>query len=210
LPLKEGLPADDFNQAIMNKQYEKKASSHFVVGEWSRNQGRIHQDCQCRITSLLQHQKQSKFSPIKKPFVAVSTGTSCYQSRSKSSCFFEPCSPCTRYTPDAWIPMDASFKQYTYSDGMDLQQAVPLDAAALISAAGQGAQVNEAEGWVQHLNTAALQGQLSAYQQRLKTYIDRQNGGQSTVGQVLGQRSAQIDPLPFFAATLPYEVKARI
>ncbi len=111
--------------------------------------------------------------------------------------------------PDAWIPMDASFKQYTYSDGMDLQQAVPLDAAALISAAGQGAQVNEAEGWVQHLNTAALQGQLSAYQQRLKTYIDRQNGGQSTVGQVLGQRSAQIDPLPFFAATLPYEVKAR-
>ena len=112
-------------------------------------------------------------------------------------------------TPDAWIPMDASFKQYTYSDGMDLQQAVPLDAAALISAAGQGAQVNEAEGWVQHLNTAALQGQLSAYQQRLKTYIDRQNGGQSTVGQVLGQRAAQIDPLPFFAATLPYEVKAR-
>ena len=112
-------------------------------------------------------------------------------------------------TPDAWIPMDASFKQYTYSDGMDLQQAVPLDAAALINAAGQGAQVNEAEGWVQHLNTAALQGQISAYQQRLKTYIDRQNGGQSTVGQVLGQRSAQIDPLPFFAATLPYEVKAR-
>lgn len=106
--------------------------------------------------------------------------------------------------------MDASFKQYTYSDGMDLQQAVPLDAAALISAAGQGAQVNEAEGWVQHLNTAALQGQLSAYQQRLKTYIDRQNGAQSTVGQVLGQRAAQIDPLPFFAATLPYEVKARI
>ena len=153
---------------------------------------------------------RSKFSPIKKPFVAVSTGTSCYQSRSKSGCFFEPCSLCTRYAPDAWIPMDASFKQYTYSDGMDLQQAVPLDAAALISAAGQGAQVNEAEGWVQHLNTAALQGQLSAYQQRLKAYIDRQNGGQSTVGQVLGQRAAQIDPLPFFAATLPYEVKARI
>ena len=76
---------------------------------------------------------RSKFSPIKKPFAAVSTGTSCYQSRSKSGCFFEPCSLCTRYTPDAWIPMDASFKQYTYSDGMDLQQAVPLDAAAHVT-----------------------------------------------------------------------------
>ena len=93
--------------------------------------------------------------------------------------------------------MDASFKQYTYSDGMDLQQAVPLDAAALISAAGQGAQVNEAEGWVQHLNTAALQGQLSAYQQRLKTYIDRQNGGQSTSARCWASAQRKSIPCPF-------------
>ena len=62
--------------------------------------------------------------------------------------------------------MDASFKQYTYSDGMDLQQSVPLTAAALISAAEHGAQATEAEGCVPHLNTAALQGQHSAYQLR--------------------------------------------
>jgi len=105
--------------------------------------------------------------------------------------------------------MDGSFKQYTFKPGMDLSAAVPLDANALLTAAQQGAQINQAEGWVQNLNTAALQSQLNAYQARLKTYIDSQNAGNSTVGDVLGQRNAQIDPLPYLAGTLPYTVKAR-
>lgn len=112
-------------------------------------------------------------------------------------------------TPDSWVPMDASFKQYTFKPGMDLGTAVPLDAQVLLSAAQQGAAVNAAEGWVQNLNTAALQSQLNAYQTRLKTYIDRQNSGNSTVGDVLGQRQATIDPLPYLAGTLPYTVRAR-
>lgn len=111
--------------------------------------------------------------------------------------------------PDTWVPMDGSFKQYTFKPGMDLAAAVPLDANALLSAAQQGAQINQAEGWVQNLNTAALQSQLNSYQQRLKTYIDSQNAGHSTVGDVLGQRNAQIDALPYLAGTLPYTVKAR-
>ncbi|MGP1426310.1 MAG: hypothetical protein ACTTKK_09740 [Ottowia sp.] len=31
--LKEGLPADDFNQAIMNSRMRKKASPHFAAEE---------------------------------------------------------------------------------------------------------------------------------------------------------------------------------
>ena len=111
--------------------------------------------------------------------------------------------------PDTWVPMDGSYKQYSFKPGMDLAAAVPLDANALLTAASQGAQINQAEGWVQNLNTAALQSQLNAYQARLKTYIDSQNAGHSTVGDVLGQRQAQIDPLPYLAGTLPYTVKAR-
>ena len=111
--------------------------------------------------------------------------------------------------PDAWVPMDASFKQYTFAQGMNLQTAVPLDAQALLTAAQQGATVNEQEGWVQNLNQAAVQSQLNAYQNQLKNYINSQNGGNSTVGDVLGQRTAQIDPLPYFAGTLPYTLKAR-
>ncbi len=109
--------------------------------------------------------------------------------------------------PDTWVPLDASYKQYTFKTGMDLQTAVPLDAQALLSAAQQGADTNPAEGWVRNLNTAALQSQLSNYQARLKTYIDSQNAGQSTVGDVLGQKTATIDPLPYLAGSLPYQIK---
>ena len=111
--------------------------------------------------------------------------------------------------PDTWVPLDASYKQYTFKTGMDLQTAVPLDAQALLSAAQQGADTNPAEGWVRNLNTTALQSQLSNYQARLKTYIDSQNAGQSTVGDVLGARQATIDPLPYLAGTLPYSIKTR-
>ena len=112
-------------------------------------------------------------------------------------------------TPDTWVPLDGSYKQYTFQEGMDLATAVPLDAQALLSAAQQGAETNPAEGWVRNLNTTALQSQLSSYQARLKTYIDSQNAGQSTVGDVLGTRQATIDPLPYLAGTLPYSIKTR-
>jgi hypothetical protein len=110
---------------------------------------------------------------------------------------------------DTWVPMDGSYKQYTFKEGMDLGEAVPLDAQALLNAAQQGAETNQAEGWVRNLNTTALQSQLSSYQARLKTYIDSQNSGQSTVGDVLGQKTATIDPLPYLAGTLPYTIKTR-
>ena len=54
----------------------------------------------------------------------------------------------------------------TFQEGMDLATAVPLDAQALLSAAQQGAETNQAEGWVRNLNTTALQSQLSSYQAR--------------------------------------------
>jgi hypothetical protein len=110
---------------------------------------------------------------------------------------------------DTWVPLDASYKQYTFQPGMDLASAVPLDTQALLDAAQQGAQSNAAEGWVKNLNTSALQTQLTQYQTRLKTHIDSQNAGKSTVGDVLGTRQARIDPLPYLAGTLPYTLKAR-
>ncbi|WP_377780101.1 transglutaminase domain-containing protein [Comamonas odontotermitis] len=110
---------------------------------------------------------------------------------------------------DSWLAMDASFKQYTFKEGMNLQTAVPLDANALAAAAQQGAEVNEAEGWVRNINSQAVQTQLKAYQNKLQTYIASQNSGNSTVGDVLGTKTAQIDPLPYLAGTLPYKITAR-
>jgi len=105
--------------------------------------------------------------------------------------------------------MDASFKQYTFHDGMDLQAAVPFDANALLNAARRGAEINEAEGWARNLNGAAIENQIRNYQNQLQSHIASRNGGSSTVGDVLGAKTAKIDPLPYLAGTLPYTVRAR-
>jgi hypothetical protein len=68
--------------------------------------------------------------------------------------------------------------------------------------------VNEAEGWVRNVNHTAVESQFKAYQQQLKNYLEAQNNGQSTVGDVLGTKQIQINPLPYLAGTLPYVVQA--
>jgi len=108
---------------------------------------------------------------------------------------------------NAWIPLDASYKQYQYAKGMDLAAAVPLDAQSLLDAARKGATVNEAEGWVQNLNQAAIQNQLQQYQARLKTYIDGQNA-QATVGDVIGKKIIPERQPATLSGQLPYPVIA--
>ena len=106
---------------------------------------------------------------------------------------------------NAWVALDASFKQYSYSQGMDLKTQVPLDANALLTAAQQGATVNASEGWVQNLNQAAIQSQLTDYQARLKTYIDSQNPS-ATVGNVIGKKIIPAIEPSLIAGSLPYTI----
>jgi hypothetical protein len=108
---------------------------------------------------------------------------------------------------NAWVPLDASFKQYSYSAGLDLKTAVPLDANALLTASQVGATVNAAQGWVQNLNQAAIQTELTNYQTRLKTYIDSTpTGTSSTVGDVIGKKIIPQQTHEMLAGSLPYTV----
>jgi Transglutaminase-like superfamily len=108
---------------------------------------------------------------------------------------------------NAWVPLDASFKQYSYSAGLDLKTAVPLDANALLTASQQGATVNAAQGWVQNLNQAAIQAELTNYQTRLKAYIDSTpTGTSSTVGDVIGKKIIPQQTHEMLAGSLPYTV----
>jgi transglutaminase-like putative cysteine protease len=88
-----------------------------------------------------------------------------------------------------WVPLDGSFKQYSYTAGMNLATAVPVDAQALLDAAKQGATFNDAQGWAQNLNQTAVQGQLEAYQSRLKTYVaSTPKGTSTTIADAFGRK----------------------
>ncbi|MCF6258157.1 MAG: hypothetical protein L3K25_17970 [Gammaproteobacteria bacterium] len=117
---------------------------------------------------------------------------------------FEPSRGINNIQGDSWVPMDASFKQYDYSTGMNLQQNVPFDAQALVDAITDGTTINEAEGWVQNLPQQAVQDQFSQYQQQLETFINNQNPD-ATVGDVLGLQEVRIIPARPLSAGLPYK-----
>lgn len=104
---------------------------------------------------------------------------------------------------DSWVPMDASFKQYDFTEGMNLKDQVPFDAQALADTIQTKSIVNEEEGWVQNVPQADIEAQLTQFQNQLKTYIENQNP-EATVGEVLGLQKVKILPPRPLAAGLPY------
>ena len=103
---------------------------------------------------------------------------------------------------DTWIPMDASYKQYAYTQGMDIKTAVPLDAQALLTQAQTGATVDPT-GWVQNINGTAIQTALSTYQTQVQNYINTTKPN-ATVGDVIGSKTIIQKTSPILAGTLPY------
>jgi len=108
---------------------------------------------------------------------------------------------------DTWVPLDASFKQYDYTQGMDLQSAVPFDAQTLLDQIKAGATINDTEGWVQNINGVAIETALTDYQTQLQTYIDSQNPS-ATVGDVLGTKQIIAESPSILMGTLPYKTVA--
>ncbi|WP_372809948.1 transglutaminase domain-containing protein, partial [Litorivivens sp.] len=117
---------------------------------------------------------------------------------------FEPSRGLKNREGDRWIPMDASFKQYAFTEGMNLADAVPFDAEGLAAKIQQSATVNEEQGWVQNVPQAAIENSLQQFQNQLEDYINNQNP-EATVGEVLGLKAVKVLPPRPLAAGLPYE-----
>jgi len=109
---------------------------------------------------------------------------------------------------DSWIPMDASYKQYDYQEGMALSEAVPFDAQTLADSITEHSTINESEGWVQGLPQQDIEQALAQYQTQLEAYINTQNPD-ATVGDVLGTSSIKTIVRESLAASLPYELRTR-
>ncbi len=104
---------------------------------------------------------------------------------------------------DSWIPMDASFKQYDFTEGVNVKEQIPFDTEAFTNTIQSKAVVNEEEGWVQNVSQADIETQFTQFQNQLKTYIENQNPD-TTVGDVLGLQDIKILPPRPLAAGLPY------
>lgn len=104
---------------------------------------------------------------------------------------------------NTWIPLDASYKQYTYTQGIDIQTAVPFDAQSFVNQIQSTATINP-DGSVTNVNSALVQQTMQNYQSQVQNYIT-QNKPNATVGDVIGTKQIIQKNYPILMCTLPYQ-----
>lgn len=109
---------------------------------------------------------------------------------------------------DTWVPVDASFKQYVFTEGIDLRNNTAVDTAGFLAGAQQGATINQAEGWVQNLNQANVLSGLGANQNQLKAYVDSVKPN-ATLGDVFGKQTIVQEVLPILPGALATKIVAK-
>jgi hypothetical protein len=103
-----------------------------------------------------------------------------------------------------WIPLDASFKQYTYSNGANLNNVAPFDSQAFLNTAQIGTTIDSSNGWVQNLNQAGIQTILSNSEQQVQSYVDAQPSG-AKIGDIIGKSSIVPRTASVLPSGLPYQ-----
>jgi transglutaminase-like putative cysteine protease len=106
---------------------------------------------------------------------------------------------------DLWVRMDTSFKQYTFTPGMDIQSAVPFDAETFIDQIISTATINEEDGYATAVDSLFIQQTMEDYQVQVENYIN-QNYPDATVGDVLGKKEIIVKDFPFIPGTLPFRM----
>ena len=104
---------------------------------------------------------------------------------------------------DTWIPLDASFKQYNYTQGVDIENNVPFDAQSFIDQIQATATINEEQGYVTGVDSAYINQTMSEYQTQVEDYIN-QNHPDATVGDILGKKEIIRQEFSYLLGTLPY------
>jgi transglutaminase-like putative cysteine protease len=84
-----------------------------------------------------------------------------------------------------WIPMDGSFKQYTYTNGFDITSVVPYDSNA-------------------YMSQVQSQNAIHYYQSRIQEYLDA-NMPDTSIVEVKGYRVITQEIYHFLPSTLPYK-----
>ncbi|HEX7025757.1 MAG TPA: transglutaminase domain-containing protein, partial [Gammaproteobacteria bacterium] len=120
---------------------------------------------------------------------------------------FYPSYGAVNHQGDTWVPMDASFKQYEYTDGVDMQQAVPFDANGFTQDVMASATINEAEGWVRGVDQSLIQARMEKYRADVEAFINAQDPD-TTVGDVIGTKIIIEQNLPILAGVLSSKVVA--
>jgi hypothetical protein len=72
---------------------------------------------------------------------------------------------------DTWIPLDASFKQYVHTQGIDVDTTIPIDVEAQFAEVENQSIINEDIPSITGLPVTTVQNQMTDFQTRLNQYL---------------------------------------
>jgi len=108
---------------------------------------------------------------------------------------------------NTWVPLDASFKQYTYTKGLDPQTTVPFDMSSFEQNIMSMATVNEDEGWVSGIDASAVQQAVDNHENQIATFVNN-HPTPLTTADLFGKKDIIQRGQGYLAAGLPYAVLA--
>lgn len=118
---------------------------------------------------------------------------------------FVPSRGAVNRSADAWVPMDASFKQVQTVSGLDLPSTSGVDPVQIGNNFIASGSVDPADQWATGFNQAILQSaetqELSSVQNYIQTTLPN-----ATMGQVFGGRAIVAQSVSLLPASLPYPV----
>jgi hypothetical protein len=109
---------------------------------------------------------------------------------------------------DTWVRLDPSYKQYNFTQGIDIKSAVPFDTQGFLTQIQSGATIDNTQGYVTGVNSLMIQQAMQDYQARVQNYI-QQNYPNATVGDVLGKKEIVKQEFPYLLGTLPYRTAVK-
>jgi hypothetical protein len=102
-----------------------------------------------------------------------------------------------------WTAIDPSFKQYQYTEAIDLSNAIELDEQTIVDNITSGATINENEGWVQNINQSAIDTELTGIQTQIEDYINNKYPN-ATVQDIIGSKEIIATRAIQLPSKLPY------
>lgn len=118
---------------------------------------------------------------------------------------FEPSGGVINIEGDDWIPMDASFKQYEFTDGLNIDDIFDFETTAIIQAVNAESNYNPIEGSIQGFPHASVSNILAQQQTTINSLVGQVDSGVK-LGDILGLNSIKIKPKQALSTGLPYRL----
>ncbi len=121
---------------------------------------------------------------------------------------FAPSGGAIHRQSDSWVEVDPSFKQNSFTSGVDLEAVLPLNAQGFLTQLASSATVDPVTGSVTNIDSTRMQSFLQQKVDERVNYLQT-NHPNATMRELFGGKAIFAQAHSLLSATLPYRVMAR-